>query len=88
MSIKKLWKKIKARRLVREGKVKIDFENEARIHFSVIGNETHYVIYDKIKDSYTCDCKWFSLKGKECSHILAAKMYLELKRQSAKNVEK
>ncbi|MEM0481135.1 MAG: SWIM zinc finger family protein [Candidatus Aenigmatarchaeota archaeon] len=77
MSIKKAWLKIKARKLVREGKVRIDLENEVRIHFTVFSKEIHYVIFDKIKNEFSCDCKWFSLKGKECSHILAAKMYLE-----------
>ncbi len=77
------WKKIKARRILREGKIKIDFETETKIYFKVFSKEEHSVIYDKIKKSFNCDCKWFSLKARECSHILAAKMYLEkIKKQS------
>jgi len=83
MSIRPIWKKIKARRLLREGRVSKDFENELRIHFTVRSDrETHYVIYDKVKDKFICDCKWFSLKGIECSHILACKMLLEKEKEN------
>jgi hypothetical protein len=75
--IKKIWKKIKARRLLREGKVKIDLETEVRIHLTVKSSEEHYVIYDKLRNEFICDCKWFSLKRQECSHILACKLYLK-----------
>lgn len=78
MSVKAVWKKIKARRLVREGRVFKDFENEFRIHFTVKGDkDIHYVIYDKIKNEFSCDCKWFSLKKQECSHILACKIFMK-----------
>ncbi|MEM5820786.1 MAG: hypothetical protein QXP34_00485 [Candidatus Aenigmatarchaeota archaeon] len=82
MGIRYAWKKIKARKLLREGRVSKDFENELRIHFTVKGYEDiHYVIYDKIKDEFSCDCKWFSLKKEECSHILACKMLLESEKE-------
>jgi hypothetical protein len=83
--IGKIWKKIKVRRLVRENRVKIDFETEARIHFTVKGSEEHYVIYDKIKNEFSCDCKWFALKKQECSHILACKLYLEKIKMNKEN---
>jgi hypothetical protein len=75
--INKVWKKTKARRLVREGKIKIDFETDMRIHLTVKSKEEHFVIYDKVKNEFSCDCKWFALKKQECSHILACKIYLK-----------
>ena len=72
-------KAIKAKELVRSGKVKIDLETEKRIYFTVESNEKHSVIYDKLGDNWECDCRYFSLKGKECSHILACKIYLKSK---------
>ena len=65
----------KAFKLLRENRVRKDFETELRIHFSVKGEtEEHDVIYDKIKKQWSCDCKYFSLHQKECSHILACKL--------------
>ena len=65
-------------RIYRSGKVKIDFENEKRVYLKVRGEtETHSVIYDKISKKFICDCKWFSMKNQECSHIVAAKLFLK-----------
>lgn len=67
----------KAQLLVKEGRVKKELETDKRIHFKVKGEtEEHSVIYDKEKDEYSCDCKYFSLKQKECSHILGCKIML------------
>jgi len=69
--------KNKARSIFKEGKVKRKLETDKRIHFEVQGEtENHSVIYDKEKDEWNCDCKYFSLKEKECSHILASKLKL------------
>lgn len=67
--------KKKAQLLLKEGRVKKELETDKRIHFKVLGEtEEHSVIYDKEKGDWNCDCKFFSLKQKECSHILAAKL--------------
>lgn len=67
----------KAFKLLREKRVKKDLETELRIHFSVKGEtEEHGVIYDKIKKNWSCDCKYFSLHRRVCSHILASKLLL------------
>ncbi|MEM0243423.1 MAG: hypothetical protein QXS69_04105 [Candidatus Aenigmatarchaeota archaeon] len=80
MNIRTIWIKVKARKLLRENRVKKDFENDFRIHFSVKGDkDVHYVIYDKNKNEFSCDCKWFSIKKRECSHILACKMLMQIK---------
>ena len=64
--------------LFKSGRVKKDFETEKRIYFTVKGEtETHSVIFDKIQKKFFCDCKWFSLKENECSHIYAAKLFLK-----------
>ncbi len=68
---------IKARKLLKEGKVRKDFENEKRIYFTVYSREAHSVIYEKEKKKFLCDCKYFSVKGKECSHIIACKLFLK-----------
>jgi len=75
---------IKARRLLKFGKVKLDFESTKRIYFTVYSREVHSVILDKLKNEFRCDCKYFSVKQKECSHIIACKLllkYLEKKKQ-------
>lgn len=62
----------------RQGKVKKDLETDKRIHFSVKSNDKEYfVIYDKVKNEFTCDCCYFSLHQKSCSHILASEMWLK-----------
>ncbi len=71
-------KEKKAYLLFRQKRVGIDFETEKRIHFKVKGQTEEYsVIFDKERKEFTCDCKFFSLKQKFCSHILACKMLLE-----------
>lgn len=64
----------KAEKLIKEKKVKKELETRQRVHFSVDGtDEKHSVIFDKETQNFSCDCKWSSLKNRECSHILAAK---------------
>jgi len=64
--------------LYKEGKVKKDLETDKRIHFVVQSNEKeHFVIFDKLKEKFSCDCEFFSLHAKPCSHIIASKFFLE-----------
>ncbi|MFZ8830290.1 MAG: hypothetical protein ACO2OO_02480 [Candidatus Aenigmatarchaeota archaeon] len=82
MALKEIEKK--ARELFREGRVRSDFESEKRIYFTVYSREAHSVIFDKEKNEFKCDCKYFSVKQRECSHIKACKLLLkdlEKKRQ-------
>ncbi|MEM5802096.1 MAG: hypothetical protein QXQ18_01785 [Candidatus Aenigmatarchaeota archaeon] len=75
----------KAMKLLRGNKVNIDIETEKRTHFTVKGEtEEHMVVYDKIQGKWLCDCKFFVLKEKECSHIYASKILLKNKRKSSK----
>ncbi len=63
--------------LYKQGKVKKDLETDKRIHFIVQSNEKeHFVIFDKLKQKFSCDCDFFSLHFKTCSHIIASKFYL------------
>jgi len=67
----------KANLLLNEGKVKKEFETDKRIHFKVEGEtETHSVILDKEKNEFSCDCKYFTLHNKICSHAIAAKLLI------------
>lgn len=72
--MEKLSKEIiqKGKKLFKTGKVKKELETEKRIHFTVKGEtETHYVIFEKGKKEWKCDCKFSSLHHKRCSHIFA-----------------
>lgn len=70
--------RIKAIHLFEEGKVVKEVETDKRIHFKVIGDtENHSVILDKEKNKYECDCRFSTLKRKECSHIIASKFLQE-----------
>ena len=63
--------------IFKEGKVKKDIETDKRIHFLVKSKEKdHFVIFDKIKNEFSCDCEFYSLHLKPCSHIIASQMYL------------
>jgi hypothetical protein len=75
MVLKELEKK--ARKLFREGRVRLDFESEKRIYFTVYSRDVHSVIFDKEKNEFKCDCKYFSVKQRECSHIKACKLLLK-----------
>ena len=62
----------KARQLITAGNVTKTVETDKRIHFAVIGEtEIHSVIFDKGKKRFSCDCRFFALQEKECSHIIA-----------------
>lgn len=73
------WKaKRKGYWIYKENRVKKDMENDKRIYFSIETNKRmHSVIFDKIKNSFTCDCEFFSLKFKKCSHIYAAELFMK-----------
>jgi hypothetical protein len=75
MALKEIEKK--ARKLFKEGRVRLDFESEKRIYFTVYSRDVHSVIFDKEKNDFKCDCKYFSVKQKECSHIKACKLLLK-----------
>ncbi|MEM5854636.1 MAG: hypothetical protein QXG39_06970 [Candidatus Aenigmatarchaeota archaeon] len=69
--------KIKARKLFEGKKIKKEIETDKRIHFRVQGDtDEHFVIFDKDRRKFSCDCPYFSLKEKSCSHIEAVKLFL------------
>lgn len=57
--------------------VKVDYLTPKHIGCTVkdpVFNTSHSVIYfseREFKNSWNCDCKWFSLKNIFCKHILA-----------------
>jgi uncharacterized Zn finger protein len=70
--------KFKAKKLFEEGKVNKEIETDKRIHFKVQGGtEEHSVIFNKVEDSFSCDCPYFTLKEKCCSHIEAVRLFLK-----------
>ena len=67
--------KRKGARMFAEGKVRKEMEAERRSYFNVQGEtEQHSVVFDKTRDGWSCDCKFSSLKNRECSHIYACKL--------------
>lgn len=64
--------------LYKQGKVRKDLETDKRIHFIVRSKDKdHFVILDKVKKEFSCDCEFFSLHQKPCSHIIASKFFSE-----------
>ena len=65
----------KGRKLFAEGRVKKEVATMKRSHFKVSGETEDYsVIFDKQTEKFSCDCKYFTLKQKECSHIFACRV--------------
>ncbi len=72
---------IAARRIWRQ--VKVDYVGAKHVGFKVydpIKKTEHSVIYyseKKFPNNWSCDCKWFSIKGKYCKHILAVHIFVQ-----------
>lgn len=62
-------------------KVKVDYSTSKHISFIVEGDETkHNVMYFMEKSGnkkWQCDCKWYTLQNKTCSHIIAVNIALK-----------
>ncbi|MEM5766039.1 MAG: hypothetical protein QW423_00095 [Candidatus Aenigmatarchaeota archaeon] len=72
--------KTKAKKLFEGGMVGKELETDKRIHFKVRGeSEEHSVIFEKRSRKFLCDCAYFTLKGKYCSHVEAVKLFLRKK---------
>lgn len=68
--------KKKAREIFDAGRIKKEMESAKRDYFVVQGDTAeHSVIHDKTKDDWFCTCKYWTLKQKVCSHILAARLF-------------
>lgn len=67
----------KAYSLLRERAVAKKLETSRRAHFLVKGEtEAYSVIFDKQRKEWSCDCRYFSLRQRVCSHILACKLFV------------
>ena len=65
-------------RLFRTDSVKKELDTDRRAYFAVHGEtEKHSVIFDKTRNMWSCDCKFNSMKGRECSHIYACKLSIK-----------
>jgi len=76
--LKEISKEIREKglRLLGEGNVKKDLDADKRAYFTVQGEtEKHSVIFDKVRNEWSCDCKFSSMKNRECSHIYACKLF-------------
>ena len=72
---------IKAIGLIRG--MKVDYSTAKHISFSVQGDENvHNVMYFTEKPAskkWQCDCKWYTLQNKTCSHIIAVNLAIKKK---------
>ncbi len=69
--------KRKGARLFAQGCVRKELDADRRAYFVVRGEtEQHSVVLDKTRQSWSCDCKFSSMKARDCSHIYACKMSL------------
>ena len=82
----KLDKFRKARRLL----ASVEFRGRvgSSLYFYVrSGDRVHEVIYRIPTKKWLCDCEYFSIKARDCSHILACKMWLK-RRGTSENSHK
>ncbi|MFH1622972.1 MAG: hypothetical protein ABIA12_00415 [Candidatus Aenigmatarchaeota archaeon] len=67
--------KRKGARLFADGRVRKEMDTDRRSYFEVQGEtEQHSVVFDKTRSVWSCDCKFSSMKNRECSHIYACKL--------------
>jgi len=67
--------KRKGARLFSDGRVKKEMDTDRRAYFEVQGEtERHSVVFYKQRGEWSCDCKFSSMKNRECSHIYACKL--------------
>lgn len=67
----------KAKELARSGKVVSEGLIGSSIYFTVKSSKDRHVIFRVPGQTWICDCEYYVLKGKECSHIIACKMFLK-----------
>ncbi|MBR9679856.1 MAG: hypothetical protein GOU99_02295 [Candidatus Altiarchaeota archaeon] len=67
----------KAQKLMKSGKVVSKGLIGSSIYFTVKSNKDRHVIFRVPGQTWICDCEYYVLKGKECSHMIACKMLLK-----------
>ena len=72
-----LYQITRAEGIIKEGHIRITGWGRFRLHFTVLTNKKHYVFYDRMKNRWHCDCNYYTVQGKLCSHIIASKFYLK-----------
>lgn len=76
----------KAGKLFEEGRVKVDFESDKAVYFTVKGSRDSYSVIIKKDGKRSCTCAFASIHaGKDvlCSHICAALAMLMFSRGTA-----
>ncbi len=74
----------RAKLLVRT--VKLDYETPKVMAFTVGERWKYSVIYNKLKEIFTCTCKWYTLKATPCAHIIAVNLWLKEKEYKKQKV--
>ena len=67
---------VKAKELADSGKVVFEGLVGSSLYFKVISTSEHQVIFRITTNRWLCNCEYFSIKSRDCSHILACKYWL------------
>ena len=68
----------KARMLKEENKVEFEGQMGSSLYFKVFsGKEAYSVVFRGPGKQWLCECQYFVIKGKTCSHVLACKLWLK-----------
>lgn len=68
----------KARLLKDEERVEFEGQMGSSLYFKVLsGEKEHQVIFRGPTKQWLCDCQYFVMKAKSCSHVLACKLILK-----------
>lgn len=68
----------KARILKDEERVEFEGQMGSSLYFKVFsGDKTYQVIFRGPTKQWLCECPYFTIKAKTCSHVLACKLKLK-----------
>jgi len=67
----------KAKKILDINSISIKANTGNAVYFDVkVGDKVYDVYYLTRLNKWSCTCRWFSLKIKDCSHIISCKMFL------------
>lgn len=67
----------KAKKILDNDNISIKAITGNAVYFDVKVNDKLYDVYYLTRlNKWNCSCKWFSIRTKDCSHIISAEVYL------------
>lgn len=71
----------KAKKILDNNNVTIEATTGNAVYFDVKVKDKVYNVFYLIRlNKWNCNCRWFSLKVKNCSHIIACKSFIQNRR--------